>query len=399
MPLAVVKQLEVVVGAINLKRISLSLLMLLLSLQNAFAEMMEKGKTKVKTLLNVYQQNSKAGKQVFDNSGNEKVSVIEPQIFIKHQITEDTEISSTFILDAWTAESDTIIDGNTGASGGGIKGQARVAPTLGVRKEIGKTTLGANLGFSTEYDYVSKNISLDISRTFADDNFALGLSVQRYAEELKLFPDVSPPRNASISSGNKRDITAINLGASQILTRSDLIEFGVTYAKAKGRLESTAGTVNLAGTREVEVLPGSRDRKAANVKWIHAFSEEWAMHLSHRYYTDNWGGSAQTSKVSLFKSLNDDQDYLELALRFHTQKAVDHYADSFSSRQTYMTSDSDVSKFTSYEPTISYTKSLVDKEIFGLKLSEVEWSNSATYGKRNTGLSYGYVQSGFSFSF
>ena len=373
--------------------------MILLSLEHAFAEMMEKGKTKVKTLLNIYQQNSKAGKQVFDNSGNEKVSVVEPQIFVKHQITEDTEISSSFILDAWTAESDNIIDGNTGASGEGIKGQARIAPTFGIRKEIGKTTLAANLGFSSEYDYISKNISLDISRTFADDNFALGLSIQKYAEELKLFPDVSPARNAQISSGNKRDITAISLGASQILTRSDLIEFGATYAKAEGRLESTAGTVNIAGTREVEVLPSSRDRKAGHIKWIHAFSEEFSAHFSHRYYTDNWGGSAQTSKISLFKSLNDDQDYLEIALRYHSQKAVNHYSESFNARQSYMTSDSDVSKFNSYEPTVSYTQSLTEKNVFGLHFSEIEWSNSATYGKRNTGLSYAYIQTGLSFSF
>jgi hypothetical protein len=377
-----------------------------MSLQSAFAEMMVKGKTKVKTLFNLYQQNSKNGKQVFDNSGNEKVSVIEPQIFVKHQITEDTEINASFILDAWTAESDHILDGSTGASGanggdddGAITGQARAAPTIGMRKEIGKTSLGVNLGFSSEYDYTSKNISLDVSRLFAEDNFALGLSVQRYAEELKLFNDFSPPKANSISSGHKRDITAINLGASQILTRADIIEFGMTYAKAEGRLESTAGSILLNGTREVEKLPGSRNRKAFFTKWVHAFNEEMSLNTSFRYYSDDWDLTAKTFKVATLFSLNEDQDYLELSLRYHAQDKVKYYKDSFSTNETYMTSDSDMNKFTSYEPSITYSQELGEKNFFGLTIDETTWNNSLTYGKRSTGMSYGYFQTSYAITF
>jgi hypothetical protein len=144
----------VVVVVTKVKKKFLIVVLLCFSAHNAFAEMMEKGKTKVKTLFNFYNQSSKGGKQVFDNSGNENVTVIEPQIFIKHQINENTEINANFVLDTWTAESDTILDGKTGASGDeeGITGQARFAPNFGIRKEIGKTSMGLNLGFSSEYD-------------------------------------------------------------------------------------------------------------------------------------------------------------------------------------------------------------------------------------------------------
>lgn len=385
--------------ATKFSRILFSLLLILISIQSAFAEMMSKGKTKVKTLLNAYSQSSSTGKQVIDNSGNEDLFVLEPQIFVKHQITEDTELNASFVLDTWTAESDTILDGATGASGEGKKGQSRIASTLGARKEIGKSTYGVNLGFSSEYDYASKNISLDFERLFAEDNFSLGLGFQYYADTLSLFPDITPRSTATIAEDFNRDIMALNLSASQILTRRDLIVFGTTYARAKGRLESTAGTVNIANVREVELLPGTRERNAFFGKWIHSLTETTAFNLSHRYYFDDWGLKSQSIRGAFLVSLRDDQDFLEFALRYHTQTAVDYYKDQFSATERYMTSDSDMSKFNAYEPSIMYSRSLGELKPFDLALEEAEWSNSLTYSKRNTGLSAVYFQTGLSFFF
>lgn len=384
---------------IKFNRIILTILLLVLSVQNAFAEMMEKGKTKVKTLLNVYSQKSSTGKQVLDNSGNEKVTVVEPEIFVKHQITADTEINASFTIDTWTAESDTILDGNTGASGSGKKGQSRIAPNIGVRREVGKNKYGMNLGFSSEYDYTSKNISANFERSFADDNFTLGIGGQYYADTVSLFPDITPPANAKITKDLKRDIYAINLGASQILTRKDIVEVGVTYAHSKGRLESTAGTVNIAGTREVEVLPGKRERSAISTKWVHALSDEMAFNLSYRNYFDDWGSHAHTARAAYLIALREEQDFVEVALRYHSQSAVDYYKDSFGTTEQFMTSDSDMSKFSSVEPSVMYSRLLGGFHVFGAELQDAEWGTSLTYAKRNTGLQYTYLQTSLAFSF
>ena len=386
-------------GVIKFQRILLTVVLILLSLQSAFAEMMEKGKTKVKTLLNVYTQNGRSGKQVLDNSGNEDVSVIEPEIFVKHQITADTQINASFTIDTWTAESDTILDGNTGASGEGKKGQARVAPTIGVSKETGKSKYGMNLGFSSEYDYTSKNISANYEHSFAEDNFTLGLGLQYYADTVSLFPDITPPANAQIAKGLSRDIYAINLGASQILTRKDIIEVSVTTANSKGRLESTAGTVNIGGTREVEILPSKRSRNAISAKWVHGFTDEMAINLSYRNYFDNWGAKAHTIRGAYLIALREEQDFLEIALRYHSQRAVDYYKDRFGSAERYMTSDSDMSKFSSLEPSVMYSRSLGGLEMFGVNFQDAEWGNSLTYAKRSTGLSYTYLQTSLAFFF
>lgn len=388
-------------NASKLKRLLISILLFILSIQGAFAEMMQKGKTRVKTLLNAYGQSSKSGKQVVDNSGNEDLFVFEPQIFVKHQITEDTEINASFVLDTWTAESDTILDGYTGASGAdeSIGGQARVAATIGARKEISKSTYGVNFGFSSEYDYTSKNLSFDYERSFADDNFTIGVGLQYYADTVSLFQDITPRSSAKITSGFNRDIYAINLSASQILTRKDLIVLGTTYANSTGRMESTAGTVNIAGVREVEVLPSERKRNAFSAKWIHGLSETMALNLSHRYYFDDWGIKSHTARAAFLLSLRDDQDFLEFAFRYHTQGAVDYYKDQFSSAERFMTSDSDMSKFHSYEPSVMYSRYMGGLDTKWIEFQEIEWGTSLTYSKRNTGLNSIYLQSGFSFFF
>lgn len=387
-------------GAINInsrsRLLSFSILVLSSRLQ---AEMMNKGETKVKTLLNIYSQDSESGKQVFDNSGNENVLVLEPQIFIKHQLTEDTEISSSFVLDAWSAKSDTIIDSMTGASGAGKKNQSRISATLGARKEIDKATHSASLGFSSEYDYKSFNFSAGTEKSFAEDNFTLAGGIQIYKDQVDLFENLSNPQTAQISTGFKRNIYAFNLSASQILTRRDIALLTLNRVNTSGRLESTAGTVNVNGVRTVEKLPHSRQRNAISTKWVHAINEESAINLSHRYYFDNWNLTANTTRAAYLISLNDDQDYIEFALRYHRQNSIDHYKDRFVSSEIFMTSDSDMSKFYSYAPSITYSKNIGNKELYGLKLNECEWTNSLTLSKRNTGLKSAYAQTGFSFNF
>jgi hypothetical protein len=385
--------------------------MLLLSLQNAFAVMMEKGKTKVKTLLNGYSQSSKT-----DNSIDESVKIFEPQIFVKHQITADTEINASFVLDAVTSESASLLDGNTGASGAtsgsggwrrrrgqtgtsgttgtsgainpGEQAQVRVAPNLGIKREVEKTSYGANLGFSSEFGYKSRNASADIQRSFAEDNFNIGLGIQYYSDTANLLQDI----NTGTTKDFDRDVYALNLGISQIITTKDIIEFGATYAYSKGRLESTAGTVNVDGTAKVEVLPGERKRNAFSTKWVHSLGDDVALNLSYRNYFDDWGARAHSIRGAYLVALRDERDFLEFALRYHSQGLVDYYKDIFSTTEQYMTSDSDLSKFHSFEPSIMYSRHLGQLKDFSSNFQNTEWGNSLTYSKRNTGLNYIYLQ-------
>lgn len=371
----------------------------LLLLQSALAEMMEEGKTKAKTVLNFYHQNSDNGNQVYDNSGREEANVFEPMIFITHQITEDTAIDFHGIFDLWTAASDTRIDGRTGASGEGIGAQNRGAGSIGVRREIGKWSYGAKAGFSTEYDYKSLNGSLDVSRSMANDNFVLGLGLQYYDDKIQIFKNLTTPENASLTEDLPRKILATNISLSQILTTKDLLIGNLTFSKATDTLESTASTVNINGLRDVEILPDSKSRYAISTKWIHGFENDTSMHLSYRYYFDQWDLSSHTFQYSHFWETNDEGDYLELFVRYHNQTAVKYYADSFDTRQVFMTSDSDLEDFSSYEIGLFKTHTYFDKKLLGINLEEWNFNYGAVYYTRDNGLRYGYLQTSFGVNF
>ncbi len=366
----------------------------ILSLFSSFAEMMQKGSTKIKTVFNIFHQNSDSGEQVFDNSKREEVNVVEPMIFLEHQISEDTAIDAHFVYDLWTAASDTKLDASTGASGEGIKGQSRIAANIGVRTEGEVYDYGLTLGFSSEYDYRSFNVSTNISRSFAKDNFTVGLSASYYHDSVSLFKDLSPPENANIEEMLSRQIVATSLTMSQILTQKDIALFDFTFARASKNLESTASTTVVNGQRELENLPDSRSRYASSLKWVHGVGETMALHTSYRYYFDQWNLSAHTVKLSLFKEYNDDEDYIELYGRFHNQSAVEYYGDSFTD-ETFRTSDSDLSKFSSYEVGAFMTNSLDDSELYGFDLEDMSVNYSLVTAKRDTGLTYTYFQTSF----
>lgn len=367
--------------------------------QNSFAQMMEQGKTKVKTVINLYHQNGNDGKQVFDNSGREEANVFEPMVFVEHQITESTNIFGNFTADLWTAASDTKLDGRTGASGDGRKGQSRFAGYLGVKQEIPHWKYGAKFGVSTEYDYKSINGSVNLARSFAQDNFTLGLSAQYYLDTVDLFLDLSPASTAGITQDLKRKIFATNLSASQILTRKDIVEFALTYAHASGHLESTASSVLVSGVREVEDLPSTRNRYAISGKWVHGFGESTALHTSYRYYRDDWKLQAHTLKLSLLRDFNEESDFVEFFLRGHNQSKVDFYADYFSGIERHRTSDSDLANFTSVEGGTFLSFNYEDKKLWVINLEDINWNHSIVYGVRSNGLRYGYYQNSLGLSF
>lgn len=360
--------------------------------------------TKVKTVFNIYHQNSNDGNQVVDNSGREEANVLEPMIFIDHQIDEETTINGRVVFDVWTAASDTKLDNYTGPSGTPIMGQNRISANLGVQKEkklgdSNKMNYGAELGFSSEYDYRSINGSLNFSRSFAKDNFTLGGSLQYYMDEVDLFRDISTPSTATITTGLDRKILAANISASQILTVKDVVSFDATFARSEGFLESTANTVLVGGTRRVESLPETRSRYALGSRWIHGLSDTSSMNLSYRYYWDQWDAKAHTVRAAYLFDIEEDESYMEIFGRYHHQGEIEYFQGNFPTAQNFMTSDSDMAEFDSYEAGVFYEAFKEDRQFFGIDFGEITWSHSFVYSVRTNGMRYGYYQTGLGFQF
>lgn len=359
------------------------------------AEMLAPKSWKTKVLFNLYSQSSDNGAQVFDGLGNEDALVFEPMLFVSHQIDETTNVSLHAAFDIWTAESDTILDGNTGQSGEGIGGQTRTSVNLSYAKEYGKSIVTPKIGFSTEYDYRSFNAGLTWTGSFAEDNFTLTMGGQAFLDSVKKFDYV----NELTTDFNDKRVYSFDTNASQFLTRNDIVSGGFTIIFQEGALESIRNTTLINGVRTPESLPKTRKRYAYYTQWVHAFNDDIAASVKYRYYHDTWDLKSNSIEGSLRLSVKEDDGFLELNYRFHDQSKVKYFARQLSMAAVHHTSDSDLEDFSSHRFGVHYAFDLGEKDFMKFPIENLTMTAGAYYYNRSNNLSYLTTQFGLGAEF
>ena len=313
-------------------------------------------KTRVELLNNLFFQSGNGGKQVYDGTGNQSMTVYEPVLYIDSVVSPETTLNLKALIDTWSGASDKAFDTSTGASAqsasssgkghsGGSSWKSRNDIDLAATQKVGGLALKPSFGYSTSLPYESIHGGLGLEHGFAEDCFTLGLSYHHYQDKTKGFDFT----NKVLTNWNPRLTDSVDLGASQILTTSDIIFFGVGYTKQHGLLSTNTNTVSLNGARVGEILPSDRSKKIVSGRFVHGISEDLAAHLDYRYYTDNWDIRAHSIEPSLVLSNEEETQLLRLFYRFHTQTATSYYADQFTTAQPQMTSDSDLAAFRAHE--------------------------------------------------
>ncbi len=388
------KQSEAVVAAIKkyIGRWPYFVLGMVLVVEKTYAN----AKYKVKFLLNLLTQNGNEGRQIYDDSGNQELHVLEPMIFIEQKIDEHTNINAMFIFDAWTAASDTKLDGNTGASGEGIKQQARIAGKIGMGSTHQSHSWSGNMGISSEYDYRSLNFGGHYSQSFAQDNFTLALAPQLYLDSAAAYN----VERAQTTGFKSRLIYSADVSGTQLLSPSDVIQFGYTHISMQGMLNNISNTVKVLNNttdpfmRTAERLPNDRDRHAFYTRFGHAFSDEQSLFFNYRYYNDTWDLQAHTYEIGQRFTRNEENDFWQLTYRHYRQDSSRYHADQFATAQEFMTSDSDMDTFEAHRYGVHYSTLSQREKIFGLKLFDLEYTTALYYYQRSNDVRYVALQVG-----
>jgi hypothetical protein len=393
-PLVALPLLEVVVAVTRfLKFTCFSIFVFFGLAQKVFA--LAKGKAML--IFNLYKQDSDGGNQIYGVNKTEDVKVLEPMLFVDYQIDKETNINAHFVFDAWSAASDTEIDGNTGASGEGIGNQARTSGRFGYAKDKKTWAWSSALGVSNEYDYRSLNFGGSVEGRFAQENFVVSLSPQVYLDQAKDF-DLQTAKTTEFKG---RSIWSMDLSASQLLSRLDIIQFGYTFIHMNGMMNNISNTVKVNSnpygdqfSRMEERMPDKRKRHAFSSKWVHGFSEEKAMHVSYRYYSDDWKVKAHTAELGFRFSLDDDETFIMPSYRYYSQEKAEFFGSEFATPQASMTSDSDLNNFESHRLGLHYSTILGDKEFSFHDFIDVGLTSGLYYSKRSDGMYYGIAQFG-----
>ena len=358
------------------KRVLLTALLSLIYCEGLIAKVTNK----VKIIYNTLDQKGSGGTQIIDNSGDQDLVVSEPMIFAQVGIDDNFSLNAMGSNDSWTSASDKAFDDATSASL--VKSQERKSYSLGFNFDNKVSGAYLNFGSSEEDDYESKSISIGGLKTFAEDNFSLGLNYSQYDDQTRLW-DVLADEEKSFED---KKVKSYSIDMSQILTRTDLMLFGYNYITQEGTLEGSLNTIDLAGIRQEEILPKAKYRNAYYIKFIHSLKEDQALHFSYRLYDDSWNIKANTFELNWLKSYFDSDAFIEIFYRYYSQTELSYYKKSFSNEKKYMTSDADYQKFESHQVGFFYNK---DFEIMDLDSNFVL---GYTHYTRSNDLEYDTVQ-------
>jgi len=295
-----------------------------------------------------------------------RVSALEPIVSMKKEIGDDEFLNLKFTLDSLTGASatgavpSTQIQTFSTPSGNSTYNVApnetpldpgfldtRAQFTLGWDKPIDRN-LRRNLGFnvSKEYDFtsISGNASWAWDTNLKNTSYTVGGNIELdRIDPVGGAPLPLSQQNLSLSPPIKRDgdskqkqIIDLLLGVTQIIDRSSLVQFNLSYSLADGYLNDPYKLVSVVDpvTGEpfesttslpiYESRPDSRQKTGLFTRYKKQFANRDIFNISYRFMVDDWGIDSNTIDAS-YRWRLDNGYYIQPGVRLYDQSAADFY--------------------------------------------------------------------------
>ena len=188
----------------------------------------------------------------------------------------------------------------------------RVYPSLRLMYDDGDNIGDLGGYYSTETDYTGKSVFADYTRVMNLGNTAAGVSaVQSY--DIWGIEGLNPDR---------REERTVSLTLSQTLSERSQARLVWSNFHSEGYLGNPYRFIDFGVTRILERLPESRDGDALALKFVTLLGDPTSLHVSYRYYSDDWSISSHTIDTTLYKDISPRWT-LGGRLRGYTQSAAD----------------------------------------------------------------------------
>lgn len=291
----------------------------------------------------------------FDNL---RLNVFYPDISIRKSIFEKTSVNVRYLVDAITSASmksqfsnvqswENVrqgLDAITSASpkpgyGGGddIPDELRHEIGAGITQMIGDATISFNNLYSIEHDYDSETIALSAAIPMAKQNTTLNFGYTRSWDNI--YPETRLWKA-------KKDVTSVNLGLSQVMSKDFILQADAFYSYLSGFLEDAYQVVfipdyenNILNAYENR-YPDARTRYALGLRGIHRLGEYSSLELGYRIYDDDWNITSHTISAKYREMMMDNSLVLEFGLRSYFQSSAYFYKGEYTQLEEYMSADS-----------------------------------------------------------
>ena len=243
---------------------------------------------------------------------------------------------------------------STGASGGtGVGGSTnatalsefddtRVGVSLDWLHEYNRTfNVNYNGAFSVENDYQSVSASATLNKETDDraTKYTLGLALTydtifRTGSRTTPVPISRVENDLSLDEGNKAS-TDLIAGITQVINQRTVAQLNLAYGQSNGYLTdpykvfSVVDADGIEWQQYYEGRPDKRSRWSITASLNHAlFPSNNNMHLSYRYYSDDWDINSHTVEYR-YRINSENSRYFEPRIRLYTQSEASFYRNSF----------------------------------------------------------------------
>lgn len=219
-------------------------------------------------------------------------------------------------------------------------------------------SIGATASYSTEYDYQSRGLGLNFTKTSADKSREFGIKAGAFFDTWKvIYPIELRPAGYAIGSEHgsgtidysPRNSFNVAFSLAQIVNKRLQVSAVVEPSYQQGLLATKYQRVYFNdGTAKPENLPDQRWKLPIGLRANYFAGDRVVLRGGYRFYTDQWGLTGHTLNMETVIKLTP---FVSISpfYRVYSQNAAKYFAPirTHTTDETYYTSDYDLSKLTS----------------------------------------------------
>lgn len=240
--------------------------------------------------------------------GFDRVGVQSPSVYVAMPFGERWGVEASYTADSVSGASPRW---HTAVSSASRFSDHRRAGDVKVTRYGDRAAVAVGMAASRENDFDSRAVSLHGTWNSDDNNRSWAASVAYTYDRVGSVND--PALDAP------RRTVAASAGVTQALSRTDVVQAGLTYSRGRGYYSDPY--------KFIDIRPEARDQTALLLRWNRYFeSAGVALRASWRGYRDTFGIRSHT--VTLEPAFEVSEHFTVVpGLRLYTQSAADFYYD------------------------------------------------------------------------
>ena len=261
-----------------------------------------------------------------------------PSLYLLKPLSDSLAAEGSLVYDGISGASPLYHNTLSGASGKGGVTDYRTAGDVKLTKYFDGAAVGVGAAISSERDYLSRALSLDVRVSSDDRNRTYAFGIGGASDNIN--------STNGVAEGKHRRTVDLLLGVTQALSAEAIVQSNLTWSAGHGYYSDPYKTI--------DIRPDGRRILA----WLTRYNQhlprsDATLSLSYRYARDSFGSDSHTVEAAWHQPLADGWS-IRPGLRYYTQAAADFYFDppfpqGFSFGEPY-TADTRLSAFGALNP-------------------------------------------------